>query len=910
MTWLKNLISVEGRATTVLGGFADAFLEMGTTQERFHTINYRAYGSMRDMNNMVVATSLRTGMLREETKKAYEALAAVGAPKAALETLVDENLNFTRVTGTSNDAVARFQRTMFTVTGGAVAAGSAMGMMIHQMQTVGLNAHDIESVMGVVGESAVGIKAMFGPEEVMNFTRATIAATAAAKKFGDKAVQGVIDMAKRVSKGGVDVGLAAAFGSEILFMKHGEAMEHMVKKSEGLYNELSNMGRAEQGIMLNLYQTDMDTMAAKADLAKKVNEEAMMSGITWHDAFIKVSAAQKVADDAAKATEDNINRQWKRIREIVGAFLISILEPLSALAIPFGYLANAAGSLINWFNNLMGVLGLVGTAIKTLLAIGLGYYALIGITGGIGMLGTLFSKALITAITAAGIQTTAATTAAVTLQAGATTAAATLQAGAAAGAATSAVGGAAGAGGILATLRTFFPTFIAWGAALLAWAAPVGAALTAAAAAAGTFLMGVGGIMLAIVTAPVTIAAAIAGIIGGAIGGILYGIQRLIGPLDRMVLGFFTGIYKWWAGTDAAATKMRTDQIEATKKMEVNNQKAGLYMVSQRESDMSALVAITQQAERAKTDAERKEGMQRAETFAKARGINIKESKEWFDTQKILTKGASDATKAAAGTAVGRVLTPLEDAMYRHADILKELDYAQTEKEKKDILARADAFTKQSESAGTVAQTATKGIAQFGLTAEKSLAWMKSQKGLELSARAASKTQFREPEYLRQLSEVGRLPASKQEEIAKSAGFGGYEDMRDKLNEKFRMEEYGEKGAATTQIDEAAMASALKVAQQQTPKIVAEAVVEATKQEEAKAETVIPNIGTDVARSKEGGKEMDTARLVVKILEELNGKVDTRPLKGIAQSLVNLDRRAVASLAGLSIEANQWHQSR
>ena len=127
MTWLKNLISVEGRATTVLGGFADAFLEMGTTQERFHTINYRAYGSMRDMNNMVVATSLRTGMLREETKKAYEALAAVGAPKAALETLVDENLNFTRVTGTSNDAVARFQRTMFTVTGGAVAAGSAMG---------------------------------------------------------------------------------------------------------------------------------------------------------------------------------------------------------------------------------------------------------------------------------------------------------------------------------------------------------------------------------------------------------------------------------------------------------------------------------------------------------------------------------------------------------------------------------------------------------------------------------------------------------------------------------------------------------------------------------------------------------------------------------------------------------------
>ncbi|MDP1712444.1 MAG: hypothetical protein Q8K86_08305 [Candidatus Nanopelagicaceae bacterium] len=368
---LTKMFVAGGLAEAALGLVAGAWRGLIGMQERFHTANMRMYGSMQELQSSVMQSGIAMNVTSEEAEKAYQAVAATGVPRDKLRQLSEETMVFNRVTGVGEEVSAQFQRRLLSATGSTTAATENMAAMVAQMKAAGLTGHDLTQVMSVMSDQAILIKMGYGAEGITKFTKAFGLAVAAAKQFGEKAVNGTIELGRRLAKGGLDEGLMMFWGADVAAQKDaGVAWEMMAKKAKGKLELLNKMSKFQRQAYLEMAPPDTESVAkAQAKLWEDAEAAAKKHGTTASIEYQKMYQKQAKSDEEKKVSDANAARQWDLTKNLGMKTLGVLMEPLSQLATVFAPILRGLATLIGWFNTLTNKLGIIGTLIKAVFAV-------------------------------------------------------------------------------------------------------------------------------------------------------------------------------------------------------------------------------------------------------------------------------------------------------------------------------------------------------------------------------------------------------------------------------------------------------------------------------------------------------------------------------------------------------------
>jgi hypothetical protein len=367
MGWAKNLLSAQGIATTVLGGLADSFSMMITTQERFHTVNYRMYHSIGETSNQIYAMARNTGLLTENIEKSYQAMMEVGAPKAAITELTEQNAKFVRTTGASADVVARFQKVLYATTGSTKSTRGAMAALIHQMKTVGLNARDVEEIMSMVEKNAVAFKTMFGKREIEEFSAVMIKSAAAAKQFGESTARAVMDTIGRVSTGALDQWDMMLYGADLMFMKPSEAITTMIMGAEDAKRQLEGLPYfmqlqlKDRAATIEVHRQMLKEAQAAARARGDVSKEAVERELK------RINKNNEIKEKAEAESQRTLHMQFKKFTDALIRIGALLADPLEKLVGPIEWVIKGIETLVGGFDSATKGMGVFGSALKLLI---------------------------------------------------------------------------------------------------------------------------------------------------------------------------------------------------------------------------------------------------------------------------------------------------------------------------------------------------------------------------------------------------------------------------------------------------------------------------------------------------------------------------------------------------------------
>jgi hypothetical protein len=217
-----------GGAIAAIDILEHSFKALAADEERFVTINYRAYGTQRDLVEQVNQTTMSYGLLRDKAMEAYTALAgSLRVPQSELAAYVNETVTFNRVTGISIGTVGMWMRRMRL-------AGYDLGALRHELR-------GYEAVMRVAGATTEEVGELMRQQMTTNLAQVGT--------YGERAARAMREM---------DVAVGA------VVRQYGGSLNILTQFNSGLLTNAQTM------IMLRNFgaQYRRELTAQGADLAK------------------------------------------------------------------------------------------------------------------------------------------------------------------------------------------------------------------------------------------------------------------------------------------------------------------------------------------------------------------------------------------------------------------------------------------------------------------------------------------------------------------------------------------------------------------------------------------------------------------------------------------------------------------
>lgn len=389
------------QATTLTGLFEVAIMGAAQRQELFHTANFRVIGSQEEIVKQTTAMRERYKVLAPEIDAATVALTEMGYKDQDIFDLAGANANFTRTTGASAAATARFSKMMKGATKDTTAVKNQLLIATRYSKEWGVAGKDNDVVLQEVAQSALFMGSS-GGKSTEQYAQQLYKAAAAAKNLGID-VKVATDM---VSKMKDPLKTVAFLGGESLkwdttkrSQEMAKAAKEHLKMLEGAADEeerwvvrqqLLAMGYEGLGFSLENVDDGIKLMAESEKVAAKAGQKAM-------DAPSKtpLEEAQKNATEASNLLRESLVAVDKVLVELQAAaspILKLITEwiqwfndnPAAAKWAAIGVAAVAAltaiSAVLGPLISLIGMGGL-GAALSTLAAGGLVMVGLVAVGG-------------------------------------------------------------------------------------------------------------------------------------------------------------------------------------------------------------------------------------------------------------------------------------------------------------------------------------------------------------------------------------------------------------------------------------------------------------------------------------------------------------------------------------------------
>ena len=225
--------------TTVTGLLKEVIMGTAQEEENWHTINFRAIGSMRDLQASVESAAIGNDVFRKELIKARVALREVGAGKDEIFKLDQAIGVMNRTTGAGYEGLARFAKTMTVVSGDTQKANKDLMLFQRGAKALGLTGKDLDWVLQQATESAF-IMGSRGELFADKYNMALLKTAGAAKKLGmDTSSAGDV-----INKLKDPLGYIEILGREAFDMDPGEKLTAVAERAEEMFNRLAASGDA------------------------------------------------------------------------------------------------------------------------------------------------------------------------------------------------------------------------------------------------------------------------------------------------------------------------------------------------------------------------------------------------------------------------------------------------------------------------------------------------------------------------------------------------------------------------------------------------------------------------------------------------------------------------------------------
>ena len=381
-------------AASVTGLYGAAVGKAAEEEEKFHTINFRAIGSMRSMQATVRDLSIKFPALRSEFIDATIALREVGGTKKDINDLVPVVAFLGRTTGASAEALSKFAKSQKVVYGTTQKARKEMLMMQRGAKELGLTGKDLDQILGSAADAAflMGSK---GEVYAGKYSVMLLKAAGAAKKLG----LSTEDAMSYVDRMKDPLEVIKVLGREAFSMDPAQRMEAMGKAAGNTLEQLNKMAESEEKYgkrreimaLFNIKSIGnvekelkmMHTTAEQGEDAFKKGMQKPQEEI--NDAMKNAAGLQR---DTAVVMEKTMSKLQKTMEPVL-KFMESINEylaksPMATTMMSWATMAGAVGSV---FSSVFGILVDVGLAVLALP----GLKALAPLTKGANLLKTAFN---------------------------------------------------------------------------------------------------------------------------------------------------------------------------------------------------------------------------------------------------------------------------------------------------------------------------------------------------------------------------------------------------------------------------------------------------------------------------------------------------------------------------------------
>jgi uncharacterized protein YukE len=363
----ENIATVVRETYRFVRGMTRAFANLMETiaraneiQEQFVENNYRLYGSMDGIAAEVRGLAREYGVLEKNAIEAYKSLADVRTPREEIDRLVTIAVKFNRVTGVGVKTVAEYTRQLRSIGVSAADTELHLNRMQDMMRKVGLNAEQMNKLLGSTETSMMKLEMLWGGEEgARYFKRMQGAAAGLAQTVGGSADEimkqfelmntSIEDLARQMHHAGVNE-IHTAEDLQRVFLGAAETARDW---RQGMIDA----GKDSRFVMAEI--------TAKYKSFGYASEEAMMSAIRIAEAMKDMGKTSENVGDLAdfydevrKAMEDTwpatirFAHAWKDLKEALGGIFREFWNLFGMIIVPMvkwlTIFANAIASVIGF----------------------------------------------------------------------------------------------------------------------------------------------------------------------------------------------------------------------------------------------------------------------------------------------------------------------------------------------------------------------------------------------------------------------------------------------------------------------------------------------------------------------------------------------------------------------------------
>lgn len=366
----KELAKQWAKITAAWRSINSAIKAAVADEEKFVTVNYRAYGAQQSLLQQTRELGMAFDILQTEALEAYVALGALKVPKEQLEEYTKMVARASRTTGASVQTTADYVNKLRTAGMNAQMTEKSLAHLGEAMRKYGLNTRDVNALMNQSAANTKNAARIFGsaPEELEKWEESRRVMAGFARQAGhgaeemagfeqwilnDVAALEVLKARSNTTEKGIDGYRLAVMRAGIENYKQMEAWQTAVDNQSMSSEEF----KAQQESLISVYyggnRAAFEASLAQGKLAKNMN----LTGASIEEVNKLTEQYTKTLEEQASEANDTFTRQVAEMKDSIKALFGTLLQLMADALLPIikalNWFIRGIGSAIKWFSGLM-----------------------------------------------------------------------------------------------------------------------------------------------------------------------------------------------------------------------------------------------------------------------------------------------------------------------------------------------------------------------------------------------------------------------------------------------------------------------------------------------------------------------------------------------------------------------------
>lgn len=357
----KQMAKEWAKITAAWSSINNAIKAAVADEEKFVTVNYRAYGAQQSLLQQTRELGMAFNVLQSEALEAYLVLGNLKVPREELDKYALMVARANRTLGTSVQVTGEYVNRLRTAGMSADMLEKRLAHMGEAMRKYGLNTRDVNALMNQSAANAKQAARIFGdaPESLEKWEQARTTMAGFARSAGhgaeelagfeqwilnDVAALEVLKSQTNTTEKGIDGYRLALMRSGIQNSKTMEEWQAAVNSGSMSAEEF----KAQQEALINVYYGG-NRAAFEASLAQgKLAREMNLTGASIEEVNKLTEQYTKTLESQAEEANYTFTRQVKELWDNIKTLTGTVLQLIADALLPFVYAINQVIGAIGW----------------------------------------------------------------------------------------------------------------------------------------------------------------------------------------------------------------------------------------------------------------------------------------------------------------------------------------------------------------------------------------------------------------------------------------------------------------------------------------------------------------------------------------------------------------------------------